>query len=120
MKAITNIMITLALCFFSFFASAKVILINTFSVPNNKVEETIAYWEVARDFLIEQPGYVSTKLHRSLKPDATYQLINVAEWESVESFQAAIGGMRKEFKAKRIGKPKGVEADPNLYEVIRD
>lgn len=38
-------------------------------------------WEMARDFLNDQTGYVSTKLHQSLSPDAKYLLINGAEWK---------------------------------------
>ena len=66
-----------------------IVLINPFTVPEGKMEESIVFWEKARDYLKEQPGYVSTKLHKSLKPDATFELINVAVWESTEDFIAA-------------------------------
>ena len=71
-----------------------VVLINPFIVPEGKVDEAIAAWEVSRDFLAEQPGYISTKLHQSLATDAQYQLINVAVWSSPEAFKAATAAMR--------------------------
>ena len=37
-----------------------------------------------------QPGYISTRLHRSLVPNARFRFINVAEWATVEHFQAAL------------------------------
>ena len=42
--------------------SGNVVLINTFTVPVTAVDEAIEMWEMARDFLKDQPGYVSTKL----------------------------------------------------------
>jgi len=72
------------------FASEKVItLINPFEVPENMLEESIAFWEQARDFLQTQPGYISTDLHQSIIGDARFVLINVAKWESAEAFMAA-------------------------------
>ena len=38
----------------------------------------------------QQPGYVSTRLHRSSDPDARFRFVNVAEWETAEAFGAAL------------------------------
>ena len=95
----------------------KVILINTFTVPVGAMEEAIDMWEKARDFLKYQPGYLSTKLHRSLTANARYQLINVAEWKNAETFKAATKLMREEANLPRI---KGLSSSPFLYKVIRE
>ena len=81
------------------------------------IDDAIAMWETARDFLKTQPGYVSTKLHRSLSADARYLLINVAEWESPQAFKAATGLMRQKAILPRI---EGVVPGPDLYKVIRE
>lgn len=94
-----------------------VILINPFVVPAGSEDDAIAMWMQARNFLATQPGYISTKLHRSLSPDATYVLINVAEWTSLESFQAAATAMRQSASIPRI---EGVNGDPQLYNVIAE
>ena len=94
-----------------------IVLINPFTVPEGKVEESIVFWEKARDFLKEQPGYVSTKLHKSLKPDATYELVNVAVWESAEAFMMASQKMREELVVHPV---EGLMSDPSLYQVIRE
>ena len=94
----------------------NVVLINTFIVPIEKIDEAVAMWEQARDFLQTQPGYVSTKLHRALSPDAKYLLINVAEWKSPDAFKAATASMRKEADLPQIA---GVIPGPGLYTVIR-
>jgi heme oxygenase (mycobilin-producing) len=94
-----------------------VILINAFTVPAEALNETISMWETARDFLKKQPGYISTKLHQSLSPDAKYLLMNVAEWKDAEKYMAATSLMRKEAILPRI---KGVVPGPQLYTVIRE
>ena len=98
-------------------ASEPVVLINPFVVPEGRESEAIAFWEQARDFLKEQPGYISTNLHRTIQPGATFYLINVAVWESPEAFRAATQKMRNELNLPRI---EGLAADPALYEVIRE
>ncbi|MCG9789794.1 antibiotic biosynthesis monooxygenase [Vibrio mediterranei] len=99
---------------------ANVVLINPFTVPEGKLAETIDFWDQAHDFLANEPGYVSTKLHQSISPDYSYQLINVAEWESIDSFKLAIGRMNQEFATQGISKPMGTTANPNLFVVIRE
>ncbi|MCG9545638.1 antibiotic biosynthesis monooxygenase [Vibrio sp. Isolate33] len=117
MKRFIKSYIALSLLSISSLAFAQpVVLINTFSVEASKDAETLAYWESARDVLVEQPGYISTTLHRSLSADATYRYVNVANWESQKHFLDAIAVMRNELPALDI---EGVSADPNLYEVIR-
>lgn len=97
--------------------SENVVLINTFTVPSSKLNEAIAMWDSARAFLETQPGYVSTRLHQSISPDARYLLINVAEWESPEAFQNATTLMRQQGNLPRI---EGVVPGPQLYSVIRE
>ncbi len=93
-----------------------IVLINPFIVPPEKLDETITMWEEARDYLQTQPGYISTALHQSLTPDATFRLINVAEWESAEAFKAATAKMNAEANLPKI---EGVVPSPDLYSVIR-
>ena len=97
-------------------ASAEVTLINAFEVPEGQLDETIEAWEAARDFLSAEPGYVSTALHQAMKPDATFQLINVAIWESPEAFMAATARMRE---LKIMPPIDGLRYHPALYTVIR-
>lgn len=93
-----------------------IVLINPFVVPEDKLDETILMWEQARDYLQTQPGYISTELHQSLGPDATFRLINVAKWDSAKAFKAASKKMGAEAGIPKID---GVIADPSLFTVIR-
>lgn len=106
----------LALALAAFPASAEVTLINAFEVPDRQLEETIEAWEAARDFLSAEPGYVSTALHQAITPDARFQLVNIAIWESPEAFAAATARMRELEIMPPIG---GLRYHPALYTVIR-
>jgi quinol monooxygenase YgiN len=94
----------------------NVTLINLFSVPPGKLEEAIAMWEKARDFMAREPGFISTDLHQSQTSNARYQLVNVAKWESREDFLLAMTKMRDALDLPRV---EGLESNPALYNVIR-
>jgi heme-degrading monooxygenase HmoA len=93
----------------------SVILINPFEVPEGTDdEEFLRGWEHAADYMREQPGFVSSRLHRALQPDARFRFINVAEWSSPQEFQAAVSSEQFREIAKGAG-----PGSPALYEVVR-
>ena len=92
-----------------------VILINLFEVPEDKDEAFLAEWEAVKAFMERQPGYLSTRLHRSLAPNTRFRFINMAEWETVESFPTALH--HTEFTKLREATP--CAHFPAVYEVIR-
>jgi len=98
-------------------AAQPVTLINVFEVPQGRLEETIRFWEAARDVLMRQPGYVSTRLHQAITPDARFQLINVAVWESTATFAAATARIAQEV---RVPPPEGLRFTAALFREIRE
>jgi heme-degrading monooxygenase HmoA len=66
-----------------------VTLINAFEVPAAEAGAFVAAWQKARDYLRLQPGYLDTVLHQSITPDAEFQFINIARWQTAEDFTAA-------------------------------
>ncbi len=95
-------------------ATEPVVLINAFEVPQGEDEAFLAAWERSRDFLRTQPGYLSTRLHRSLAPNADFRFVNVARWESAEAFRAATS--QPEFRDQDIG----YRFHASLYQVVRE
>jgi heme-degrading monooxygenase HmoA len=92
-----------------------VILINPFEVPEGASdEEFLAAWGTAAEYMREQPGFISSRLHRALAPDARFRFINVAEWASPRDFQAAVTSERFRELARDAG-----PSFPALYEVVR-
>ena len=90
-----------------------VVLINAFEVPEGEDEAFLEAWDRARTFLTTQDGYLSTRLHRSLVPNAEFRFVNVALWDSAQAFEAAV--TRPEFADVLIPFP----FHASLYEVIR-
>jgi len=93
-----------------------VILINAFEVPAANASEFIAAWELSRDYLQTQPGYIETALHQALTADSEFQFVNVARWRSAADFTAAI--QRAGFRESAAGLA-GYRPHPALYQVVR-
>jgi heme oxygenase (mycobilin-producing) len=93
-----------------------VILINAFEVPAADAEGFVAAWEKTRDYLETQPGYIDTALHRALTPDAEFQFVNVARWQTLEEFRAAT--QSPGFRQAAAGLA-GYRPHPALYHVVR-
>jgi heme-degrading monooxygenase HmoA len=93
-----------------------VVLINAFEVPGDQAEQFIAAWEKTRDYLRSQPGYIDTTLHQALTPEADFQFVNVARWETAQAFLAAT--QSQGFGESAIGLL-GYRPHPSLYRVVR-
>jgi heme-degrading monooxygenase HmoA len=93
---------------------STVVLINPFEVPAGQEGEFLAQWRQAAEHLRHAPGFVSTRLHESLDPQAKFRFVNVAEWESPQHFQAA---MRSEA-FQQIARKMPFAASPALYRVV--
>jgi heme oxygenase (mycobilin-producing) len=92
-----------------------VLLINLFEVPAPDEDDFMSSWEQARSLMRARPGYLGTRLHRSLAPDAEFRFVNIAAWPSAGAFQAAIDDPAfREATAEISGR-----AHPSLYEVAR-
>jgi len=92
-----------------------VVLINPFEVPPDADDAFLASWEASRQFLRIRPGYLSTRLHRSLSPEAEFRFVNIGRYQSPQAFKAAIG--QPEFRAAAAAIQH--RAHPGLYEIIR-
>jgi heme-degrading monooxygenase HmoA len=54
--------------------ASPVTLINSFEVPEERVDECHALWREAAAVLKKQPGYIHTHLHRSLNGKVRLQV----------------------------------------------
>ena len=91
----------------------SVVLINPFEVDLADADGFIRSWGKAAEYMKRQPGFIRTRLHRALAPDARFGFINVAEWESPQHFMNAI--QTPEFQKMAAGGPPNF---PALYEVV--
>ena len=66
----------------------SVILINKFNVKPNKIEQFLKDWAEDAASFKQQPGFISTQLHRGIGKSSVF--INYAVWESMEHYKKAI------------------------------
>lgn len=69
----------------------SVILINKFSVAPDEIEQFLKGWETEAEKFRQQPGYISTQLHRGIGESGIF--INYAVWESVSHFKKAVSNV---------------------------
>lgn len=95
---------------------SKVTLINSFHVPAGREDAFFERWREVNRYMRDKPGYISHKLHRSLSTEAPYRFVNVAEWDSVEHFNAAHDDGFRQLAGQEHWKE--FPAMPVLFEVV--
>lgn len=92
----------------------SIVLINLFTVDPSDEAALLAAWSHDADFMKEQPGYISTQLHKAIGGSTSF--INYAVWESVESFRNAF--THPEFQKRIGGYPNSAIASPHLFKKV--
>jgi heme-degrading monooxygenase HmoA len=68
------------------------VLINPFEVPEDVDDDRfLEGWGRAADYMQSRPGFVASRLHRAVSPNAKFRFVNVAEWESPQDFRRPSG-----------------------------
>jgi heme-degrading monooxygenase HmoA len=62
----------------------------------------------------QQPGFISTQLHRAIGENPTY--LNYAIWESTAHFRAAFA--HPDFRATLSAYPSSAVASPHLFQKL--
>lgn len=96
---------------------APVTLINVFNIDPGHVDAFLAGWQERAAFMSRQPGFRSFRLHRALTPDTPFQLVNVAEWDSIEALGAATAQPFFRESAQRSIDEFDVTAHPGIYSI---
>ncbi|WP_280234383.1 antibiotic biosynthesis monooxygenase family protein [Nocardia cyriacigeorgica] len=95
-----------------------VTFINVLEVPGEQVDAFIEQWRERAALMRTAPGFRDVRLHRALLPDARFQLVNVAHWDSAQACEAA--GMNPAVVASVDDARKIASANPGLYEVVAE
>lgn len=91
-----------------------VILINTFTVEPEEAERLQEAWAADAAFMKQQPGFISTQLHRGIGGSSVF--FNYAVWESVDHFKRAFSN--PEFQSKMSDYPPSAAASPHLVKKV--
>ena len=94
--------------------AAPVVLVNVFTLDLADEPVFLKVWQDDAAFMKQQPGFISTQLHRALGENPTY--LNYAIWESTAHFRAAFA--HPEFKASLAAYPSSAIASPHLFQKV--
>ncbi|MER7346563.1 antibiotic biosynthesis monooxygenase family protein [Streptomyces aurantiacus] len=95
-----------------------VTFINVIEISADQVDEFIEQWRERVALMSTAPGFRDVRLHRALLPDARFQLVNIAHWDSAEACEAAGANptvLASVSQAERIA-----DASPGLYQVVAE
>jgi quinol monooxygenase YgiN len=91
-----------------------VILINKFNVKPEEADPFLEAWAEHSEYFKQQPGFISTQLHRGIGGSSVF--VNYAVWESTELFKKAVYNPQSKSLLDKY--PPGTIASPHLFEKI--
>jgi heme-degrading monooxygenase HmoA len=94
--------------------ASPVVLVNVFTLDKADEHALLEAWEHDARFMKQQPGFISTQLHRAIGESPTY--LNYAVWETTAAFRAAF--TNSEFLARLSGYPSSTVATPHLFQKV--
>lgn len=94
--------------------ASPVVLVNVFTLDKADEQTFLQAWQDDAAFMKQQPGFISTQLHRAIGESPTY--LNSAVWESTATFRAAFA--HPEFRAKLPAYPASAVASPHLFQKV--
>ena len=94
--------------------ASPVVLVNVFTLDKADERALLQAWEHDAQFMKQQPGFISTQLHRAVGESPTY--LNYAVWETTAAFRAAF--TNPEFLARLSSYPSSAVATPHLFQKV--
>jgi len=94
--------------------ASAVVLVNLFTLDKADEQTFLQVWQDDAAFMKQQPGFISTQLHRALGDSPTY--LNCAVWETTAAFRAAF--THPQFRAKISAYPSSAVASPHLFQKV--
>ena len=94
--------------------AAPVVLVNVFTLDKADEQAFLKAWQDDAALMKQQPGFISTQLHRAVGDSPTY--LNSAVWESTADFRAAF--THPDFLAKIGAYPASAVASPHLFQKV--
>ncbi len=94
--------------------ASPVVLVNVFTLDKADEQAFLKAWHADALFMKQQPGFISTQLHRAIGESPTY--LNYAVWETTAHFRDAF--TNPAFRAKLSLYPSSAVATPHLFQKV--
>lgn len=93
---------------------SPVVLVNIFTLDKADEQDFLKVWQNDADFMKQQPGFISTQLHRAIGESLVY--LNYAVWESNAAFKSAFTNPK--FLEKLSSYPSSAVCTPHLFQKV--
>jgi heme-degrading monooxygenase HmoA len=102
--------------------SEPVTMINAFTVPLEESERFLQRWKDNARAMASQPGFIRSRMYRSLVEDAELRFVNTAEWDSGKALVKARANPDWRASVQRmLDDPKlHITPRPGVYQVAID
>lgn len=94
--------------------AGPVVLVNLFTVDPADQEALVEAWRNDALWMKQQPGYISTQLHKAVGESSMY--LNYAVWDSIADFRAAFAN--PEFQNALSHYPSTAVTSPHLFQKL--
>jgi heme-degrading monooxygenase HmoA len=91
-----------------------VVLVNTLTAEPDEVAQLLEAWTADAAWMKQQPGFISTQLHRGIGGSRVF--LNYAVWESSEHFKRAF--THPEFRSHLGRYPASSRVSPHLFQKL--
>jgi heme-degrading monooxygenase HmoA len=92
----------------------SVVVISKFNIKSEDIDKFLKSWASAAKIMKQQPGFISTQLHRGIAGSGVF--VNYAIFESVESFKRASNN--PDFQSKLSDYPANAVLSPHLFKKV--
>lgn len=92
----------------------SVILINKITIKAEDVDQFLKAWTNDAAIFKQQPGFISTQLHRGIAGSGTF--INYAVWESVAAYKEATSNVGIQTRLSNY--PTSTVVSPHLFKKV--
>lgn len=65
-------------------------VVDNLQVSGEQIDQAIQMWDTFEAYISNKQGFISAKLIQSHDPSSKFNIVIISEWESKESFEAAI------------------------------
>lgn len=93
-------------------------MINLITMPAAAADAFVQGWQVTTAPLRDAPGFRGTRLLRALSPDDPYQVVNVAQWDSVEQWRVALSTVQPDSERRQQSEAAGIRPQHSFYRVV--
>ena len=91
-----------------------VILINKFNVKSEEVDQFLRSWADDATYFKQQPGFISTQLHRGIGRSSVF--VNYAVWESTAQLKKAVNNTDLQTRLSKY--PANTVISPHIFKKV--